>query len=340
MRIGITVLYGNSAATYAATMLAHDLAARGVLVDFFSESSVIPSIDPVWDRHVHRDLGRHYVKWAVKHDSIISFCPISLPALRFLHRRGVHTVAVAPPQLGLDIDSLKAFNRVVAPSVNAKEVLSRLGVRTDRLACIPWDCGIISSVMPKPSDRILIAIPGDDLDRVPHVDIIQILNLIQIRRLKATLWYNRKRLTAVTRPVYRRAEKLCTDNGRFIEFLDDYPYWAAPELFASHAVTMLPTRFSPFSLTACWSVRCGTPIVAYAVPPCNQLPASSGIFVPTETTVIYNRIVAADDGNDRMFEYLVGAAARFVERDRFVPDPAIQRMVRFRRGWDNVLGLG
>ncbi len=297
--VGIITPYGLSEVTSAAVRLAELCFSRGYDVRLAATSTPVLDVHPFWDARVRRSVGDSLHTTLTNCTHVIHFEPcVAAFGSTALVAEGAKHILV-PTQQALSRpkrDGLSVYDFIVCPSRACHSALSRFLLRRKdapgkQLLWCHWDAGLGQADregMVKDRciracffcDSSAVGAGADDLLDVMDKLLHDIKDL-ELTVLSTRAWPRRER---------RHASALCTRWGERLAWEPAGNLIHRAATFHRHDWVVLPGLRYDFGITAALAAACGTPCIAYDVPPINELapgvmvacvaPGRSGALLP------------------------------------------------------------
>lgn len=285
MRLGIYTRYYRHDAAYLALRIAEWAFQVGWDVSLFTDCGRAHQLHPSFDRAVHRDGPRGFTDWAEGRDVIVwTHCPV-LEQVSWTKRHEKRAVLIP---LAHELDSkdrrvLKAASAVGCTSRNLAMALKNY-LQVSTTTPLLFDPGLPLTLKPTglaPALRLLLPLFEQRPDEVDE-DLLHRLILLHDRRDDFTLTVacSSSKLHAGFGRTLRQAVEVYPRIQRCRQLsLKDRPF-----LFATHDLTLWPTRAENTGLIGLTSLAMGTPVIAFNGPPLQEfLTSRNAVLIPCTT---------------------------------------------------------
>jgi hypothetical protein len=285
MRIGIYTHYAHCDAAYFALRLADFLRKNGAEYSIYSDSAPAKLRVSHDNCVVHKSVCK-YTHWARSCSVIIWTHPPKLEQLNYAKRLGVMTVIVPMWQ---DLvrpfrKVLKNADHVIALTTECRELFSSI-YKCKNVTLIPFDVGmpVIKKTKQVNERQVKILLPWFDRNaRCANSQFLSLLGYLLPKMPDAhmTVAITSCRFAPGVAKFFQKLGQ--KTNGR-VKLVRNVPLKNRPALYTEHDLTLFPAECDNYGICGLTSINCGTPILAFNLPPQSDYvyPSTNGVLVKT-----------------------------------------------------------
>jgi hypothetical protein len=273
-RLGICTRYHQNESTYASLHVAERARETGANVSLLARHVCLKETSGHWDSLVMKErTPGDFFAWASDRSRILWTVPPPLAEVEWANDRGIDTwvLAVWDELIPSHREACAAASKLIMPyRCVMRDLTAKWGMTGNRLS-MPWDVPVPftfkDGLHTPPGINVLLPLCDSQAQRTDQ-DIFRVLRVIldECDNVSVTIathsgWpiSTRRAIKQLQREFHERIE--LAHRPRLLRRL---------MLYASHDLTLWPSKFEGLATTGLWSLCMGTPVLAWDISPANE----------------------------------------------------------------------